>query len=232
MNSRSVPSRSSMTSAILPRTSDIRGSTCDGERHLHASSKPSMSQKRMVQVTFPAPIVASTPEFSSRSTTHGGTYFDQDLIAERMARKASCSCASSFATCGFPMSVSMLISSSTLRISREDMAIMSSANARRGFISKEANLLIFDFSTKTKVSSRNTVAVIVTSAQRCSCCASSLMFIRPMLVTPSLVQSWAGQHACLTSRSRSFRPAISVSTRSKGSITLGGTPTGKHSPLS
>mmetsp|Transcript_106673 Transcript_106673/g.296904 ORF Transcript_106673/g.296904 Transcript_106673/m.296904 type:complete len:354 (+) Transcript_106673:791-1852(+) len=231
MNSKRVPRRSSMTSAILPSTRESKDSTSCGVRSLQASSKSWMSQKRMLTSHFATPMVASMPALKSRCTTHGGTYMDQDRMALRMDTKASFNCFSSW-TSRFGLHKSGGMSLSTFRISREVIATMSSANDLIGWTSMAVNFWIFTFSTTTKKPTTMTKNSIVRNPKRWFWLATRDRSTKDRLVVSPLLHhtSVRGQHACSTSEPRRCRSRTMASALAKGSSCAAGTPLGKQRP--
>mmetsp|Transcript_54929 Transcript_54929/g.123977 ORF Transcript_54929/g.123977 Transcript_54929/m.123977 type:complete len:235 (-) Transcript_54929:793-1497(-) len=231
MNSRTVPWRSSMTSAIFPRTKDSNDSTSCGLRSAHVSSNPSMSQKRTLTVHFATPIVASMPLLNSRCTTHGGTYKDHERIVIRIDWSASWrSCSSKMLLLDSGKGLSNP-SPFDVRISREDIATMSSATDRKGFTSMPVNFWILTFRTRTKMINKETTATIVSRAKRLSsrACAVRSKSTMPVLVE-RLQATELGVQACNTSDALKPMFTTSVSARAKGSSSAGGTPLGEQVP--
>mmetsp|Transcript_13468 Transcript_13468/g.31628 ORF Transcript_13468/g.31628 Transcript_13468/m.31628 type:complete len:257 (+) Transcript_13468:922-1692(+) len=227
MNSSRVPSRSSMTSAICPRTVVSKLNTSVGARPLQASSKPSMSQKRILTSHFATPISASMPSLKSRCTTQGGTYIDQDLMARHMDTKAFCSWFNSSTSLTSPVCMSL----STWRTSKEDSAFMSSTRERSGVTSIPVTCWILAFCAHAKKHSKTTVHSIVSNAKTWNSRTCADTSVRYMLLLTPAVQP-AGQHAwCTWPLARPALRMISFA-RTKGSDCASGTPTGKQWPLS
>mmetsp|Transcript_22378 Transcript_22378/g.63500 ORF Transcript_22378/g.63500 Transcript_22378/m.63500 type:complete len:228 (+) Transcript_22378:1079-1762(+) len=199
----------------------------------HASSKPSMSQKRMLTSHFATPMVASRPLLKSRCTTQGGTYIDHDRMVLRMDKRASCSTWISL-TAAVGSGNGASSSLSAVSISRDDIAIMSSASDRRGLTSRAVNFWILTFSTSTKQVSSTTMATIVSTeksvpSRACTFWSSSAML---EIAPPPPQVALPGKQACSTSDALRPMPLISVSALANGSSSEAGTPAGRHWPPS
>mmetsp|Transcript_28652 Transcript_28652/g.75561 ORF Transcript_28652/g.75561 Transcript_28652/m.75561 type:complete len:302 (-) Transcript_28652:1802-2707(-) len=136
MNSSSVPPSLSTMLPIVLNTVSSNERMSLGVMSEQAPSKPAMSQKSTEHKHLLTPMRASTPAVKRHWTTHGGTYFVQDLTEVRICLKAHSRLATSAAVPSLSVSASMYTSC------KEVNAFMSSTRPLNGCKSVLVNFVM------------------------------------------------------------------------------------------